>query len=171
MNHNSFAEVAHAISTNIAFNIYYNPKITISLSYSNFIVPAPKFLKIVDYPFCIGMRFKARVESEDASERRSPGIITGISGLDPIRWPGSKWKCLLEIEPSGSVSNSGSFITTGPKRSRIGFTDIPVSEGIHATDFEESLRFQRVLQGQEKFMRRGSGEGSPPLNSTNTCSI
>ena len=25
------------------------------------------------------------------------------------------------------------------------------SEGIHATDFEESLRFQRVLQGQEKF--------------------
>ncbi|CAH8365659.1 unnamed protein product [Eruca vesicaria subsp. sativa] len=165
MNHNNFAEVAHAISTNSAFNIYYNPK----SSWSNFIVPAPKFLKIVDYPFCIGMRFKARVGSEDASERRSPGIITGISDLDPIRWPGSKWRCLLvrwddkeanrhhqrvspwEIEPSGSVSNSGSFITTGPKRSRIGFTDIPVSEGIHATDFEESLRFQRVLQGQEKF--------------------
>lgn len=39
-------------------------------SWSNFIVPAKKFLKIVDYPFCIGMRFKARVESEDASERR-----------------------------------------------------------------------------------------------------
>ncbi|KAJ0259816.1 Auxin response factor 3 [Hirschfeldia incana] len=165
MNHNNFAEVSHAISTNSAFNIYYNPK----LSWSNFIVPAKKFLKIVDYPFCIGMRFKARFESEDASERRSPGIITGISDLDPIRWPGSKWRCLLvrwddnganrhqqrvspwEIEPSGSVSNSGSFITTGPKRSRIAFPDIPVSEGIHATDFEESLRFQRVLQGQEKF--------------------
>lgn len=90
-----------------------------------------------------------------------------------------------EIEPSGSISNSGSFITTGPKRSRIGFSsgkpDIPVSgtthllakhitnytflafiltfsllsasvsEGIRATDFEESLRFQRVLQGQEIF--------------------
>ena len=39
-------------------------------SWSNFIIPAPKFLKTVDYPFCIGMRFKARVESEDASERR-----------------------------------------------------------------------------------------------------
>ncbi|CAA7019090.1 unnamed protein product [Microthlaspi erraticum] len=169
MNHNNFAEVAHAISSHSVFSIYYNPK----ASWSNFIIPAPKFLKIVDYPFCIGMRFKARVESEDASERRSPGIITGISDLDPIRWPGSKWRCLLvrwddieangrqqrvspwEIEPSGSISNSGSFITTGPKRSRIGFSsgkpDIPVSEGIRATDFEESLRFQRVLQGQEIF--------------------
>ncbi|KFK24809.1 hypothetical protein AALP_AA8G027700 [Arabis alpina] len=169
MNHNNFSEVAHAISTHCAFSIYYNPK----ASWSNFIIPAPKFLKIVDYPFCIGMRFKARVESEDASERRSPGIITGISDLDPIRWPGSKWRSLLvrwddveanghqqrvspwEIEPSGSISNSGSFITTGPKRSRIGFSsgkpDIPVSEGIRATDFEESLRFQRVLQGQEIF--------------------
>ncbi|CAE6028200.1 unnamed protein product [Arabidopsis arenosa] len=169
MNHNNFAEVAHAISTHSVFSIYYNPK----ASWSNFIIPAPKFLKIVDYPFCIGMRFKARVESEDASERRSPGIITGISDLDPIRWPGSKWRCLLvrwddieanghqqrvspwEIEPSGSISNSGSFVTTGPKRSRIGFSsgkpDIPVSEGIRATDFEESLRFQRVLQGQEIF--------------------
>ncbi|CAN6825675.1 hypothetical protein Bca4012_029616 [Brassica carinata] len=169
MNHNNFAEVAHAISTNSAFNIYYNPK----ASWSNFIIPAPKFLKTVDYPFCIGMRFKARVESEDASERRSPGIITGINDLDPIRWPGSKWRCLLvrwddieanghhqqrispwEIEPSGSISSSGSFITTGPKRSRIGFSsgkpDIPVS-GSGATDFEESLRFQRVLQGQEIF--------------------
>uniref|UniRef100_A0A1J3DDZ9 Auxin response factor n=1 Tax=Noccaea caerulescens TaxID=107243 RepID=A0A1J3DDZ9_NOCCA len=169
MNHNNFAQVAHAISTHSVFSIYYNPK----ASWSNFIIPAPKFLKIVNYPFCIGMRFKARVESEDASERRSPGIITGISDLDPIRWPGSKWRCLLvrwdeieangrqqrvspwEIEPSGSISNSGSFITTGPKRSRIGFSsgkpDIPVSEGIRATDFEESLRFQRVLQGQEIF--------------------
>ncbi|XP_013631443.1 PREDICTED: auxin response factor 3 [Brassica oleracea var. oleracea] len=164
-NHNNFSEVAHAISSNSAFNIYYNPK----GSWSNFIVPAKKFLKIVDYPFCIGMRFKARVESEDASERRSLGIITGISDLDPIRWPGSKWRCLIvrwddneasrhqqrvspwEIEPSGSISSSSSFITTGPKRSRIGFPNIPVSEGIHATDFEESLRFQRVLQGQEKF--------------------
>ncbi|XP_010413793.1 PREDICTED: auxin response factor 3 [Camelina sativa] len=167
MNHNNFSEVAHAISTYSVFSIYYNPK----ASWSNFIIPAPKFLKIVDYPFCIGMRFKARVESEDASERRSPGIITGISDLDPIRWPGSKWRCLLvrwddieanghqqrvspwEIEPSGSISNSGSFVTTGPKRSRIGFSsgkpDIPVSEGIRATDFEESMRFQRVLQGQE----------------------
>ncbi|KAG2327872.1 hypothetical protein Bca52824_010600 [Brassica carinata] len=169
MNHNNFAEVAHAISTNSAFNIYYNPK----ASWSNFIIPATKFLKTVDYPFCIGMRFKARVESEDASERRSPGIITGINDLDPIRWPGSKWRCLLvrwddteanghqqrispwEIEPSGSISSSGSFITTGPKRSRIGFSsgkpDIPVSEGIRSTDYEESLRFQRVLQGQEIF--------------------
>ncbi|KAJ4866376.1 Auxin response factor 3 [Raphanus sativus] len=138
MNHNNFSQVAHAISTNTAFNIYYNPK-------------------------------GSWVESEDASDRRSAGIITGISDMDPIRWPGSKWRCLLvrwddseanrhqqrvspwEIEPSGSVSNSGSFITTGPKRSRIGFSDIPVSEGINATDLEESLRFQRVLQGQEKF--------------------
>ncbi|XP_010538186.1 PREDICTED: auxin response factor 3-like [Tarenaya hassleriana] len=158
----NFAEVAPSISSKSVFSIYYNPK----SSWSDFIIPARKFLKSVDYPFCIGMRFKMRVESEDATERRCTGIITGIGDMDPLRWPGSKWRCLQvrwddieanghqhvspwEIEPSGSVSNSGSFVTTGPKRSRIGFP--PVTDGIRAADFGESIRFQRVLQGQEMF--------------------
>lgn len=26
---------------------------------------------------------------------RYMGIVTGISDLDPARWPGSKWRCLV----------------------------------------------------------------------------
>ncbi|XP_010540471.1 PREDICTED: auxin response factor 3-like [Tarenaya hassleriana] len=169
LNQSNFAIIAHAISAQSVFNIYYNPK----SSWSDFIIPAHRFLKSVDYPFCIGMRFKMRVESEDSTERRCTGIITGIGDMDPLRWPGSKWRCLLvkwddteanghqrrvspwEIEPSGSISSSGSFLTIGPKRSRIGLPplkpDIPFPEGIQATNFGESIRFQRVLQGQEIF--------------------
>lgn len=26
---------------------------------------------------------------------RCTGLITGIGDADPVRWPGSKWRCLL----------------------------------------------------------------------------
>lgn len=26
---------------------------------------------------------------------RYTGLVTGTSELDPLRWPGSKWKCLV----------------------------------------------------------------------------
>lgn len=84
---------------------------------SEFIVPYWRFSKSLNHPFSIGMRFKDSNESDDANERsvllahwklhfctsvvefsfllcRSTGLISGISEVDPIRWPGSKWRCL-----------------------------------------------------------------------------
>lgn len=26
---------------------------------------------------------------------RYTGLITGINDMDPVRWPGSKWRCLV----------------------------------------------------------------------------
>uniref|UniRef100_A0A6N2KFT3 Auxin response factor n=1 Tax=Salix viminalis TaxID=40686 RepID=A0A6N2KFT3_SALVM len=137
LNQISFGDVANAISTRNVFHIYYNPR----ASSSEFIIPFNKFLKSLDQSFSAGMRFKMRFETEDAAERRYTGIITGVSELDPARWPGSKWKCLLvrwddmeanrlsrvspwEVEPSGSgpgsFSSSSNFMAPGLKRSRSG---------------------------------------------------
>ncbi|KAG6778795.1 hypothetical protein POTOM_015142 [Populus tomentosa] len=170
LNQSSLADVANAISMRSAFRIYYNPR----ASSSEFIIPFNKFLKSLDQSFSAGMRVKMRFETEDAAERRYTGLITGISELDPARWPGSKWKCLLvrwddmeanrhsrvspwEVEPSGSgsgsISSPNTFMAPGLKRSRSGLpslkAEFPIPDGIGASDFRESSRFQEVLQGQE----------------------
>lgn len=91
LNYNTITDVVNAISMKNAFNIFYNPR----ASSSEFIIPSRKFLRCLDHSFSPGMRFKMRFETEDAAERRYTGLITGISELDPVRWPGSKWRCLV----------------------------------------------------------------------------
>ncbi|XVE88119.1 hypothetical protein DITRI_Ditri19aG0042500 [Diplodiscus trichospermus] len=166
LNRSTFAEVVHAISAKSVFSIYYNPR----SSSSEFIIPVHKFWKSLDHSFSIGMRFKMRFETEDAAERRFTGLVTGISDMDPVRWPGSKWRCLLvrwddidanrhsrvspwEIEPSGSISSSNSLLAPGSKRNRVGLPsgkpEFMVPDGIKASNVVDSLRFQKVLQGQE----------------------
>ncbi|KAK8664700.1 hypothetical protein V6N13_084478 [Hibiscus sabdariffa] len=161
LNHSTFADVVHAVSMKSVFSIYYNPR----ASSSKFIVPVRKFWKSFHHSFSAGMRFKMWFGTEDAAERRYTGLVTGISDLDPVRWPGSKWRCLLvrwddvdtnkhgrvspwEIEPS-----SNSMLSQGSKRNRVGLPsgepEFMVPDGIGASDFTEPLRFQRVLQGQE----------------------
>ncbi|XVF40424.1 hypothetical protein PTKIN_Ptkin01aG0112400 [Pterospermum kingtungense] len=165
LNRSTFADVVHAISIKSVFSIYYNPR----ASSSECIIPLQKFRKSLNHTFSVGMRFKMRFETEDAAERRYTGLVTGISDMDPVRWPGSKWRCLLvrwddidtnrhsrvspwEIEPSGSVSSSNNLLPHGSKRNRVGLPsgkpEFMVPDGIGAS-FGESLRFQKVLQGQE----------------------
>ncbi|TYI59390.1 hypothetical protein E1A91_D10G033300v1 [Gossypium mustelinum] len=168
LNRSTFADAVHAISMKSVFSIYYNPR----ASSSEFIVPVCKFRKSLDRSFSVGMRFKMRFETENAPERscRSSGLITGTSDLDPVRWPGSKWKCLSvrwddidankhgrvshwEIELSGSISSSNCLLSPCSKRNRVGLPsgkpEFMVPDGIGAPDFGEPLRFQKVLQGQE----------------------
>ncbi|XP_039070680.1 auxin response factor 3-like isoform X2 [Hibiscus syriacus] len=161
LNCNTFADVVHAISMRSVFSICYNPR----ASSSDFVIPVHKFLNSLDFSFSIGMRFKMRFEGEDA-ERRHSGVVTRISDVDPVRWPGSKWRCLLvrwddidanrhsrvspwEIEPSGSVSNSDDSPAPGSKRNRVGKSEFMVPDGIGVSNFKESLWSQQVLQVQE----------------------
>ncbi|KAK8504004.1 hypothetical protein V6N11_047727 [Hibiscus sabdariffa] len=163
LNHSTFADAVRAISMKSVFSIYYNPS---RASSSEFVISVHKFLKSLDHSFSIGRRFKMRFEAEDAAERRHLGVVTGISDMDPVRWPGSKWRCLLvrwddidasrhsrvspwEIEPSGSVSSSDGLLTPGSKRNRVGKSEFMVPDGIGVSDFRESLRSQKVLQVQE----------------------
>ncbi|WOK91511.1 auxin response factor 15-like isoform X1 [Canna indica] len=160
------AVVANAVSTKKVFHINYNPR----ASSSEFIVPYWKLVKSLNNSISVGMRFKMLYESDDATERRSTGLITGISDFDPLRWPGSKWRCLLvnwdddvdanrqnrispwEIELTGSVLGSGS-LSTGSKRAKISLPsvnmDFPIPNGNGCLDLRESASFHEVLQGQE----------------------
>ncbi|XP_042026293.1 auxin response factor 3-like isoform X1 [Salvia splendens] len=168
-NASSIAAVVNAISTRSTFDICYNPRVRSS----DIIVPHHKFCKSLTQSFSCGMRFKIRFETEDSSDRRCSGLIVGVSDVDPARWPGSKWKCLLvrwddmevnrlnrvspwEIDVAGPMSGPNSFALSGTKRNRIGFPpakpDAPIHrDGSDVSDFGEPLRFQKVLQGQEVF--------------------
>ncbi|XP_027919610.1 auxin response factor 3-like isoform X2 [Vigna unguiculata] len=166
LNLSSLLDVVNALSAKRAFSVHYNPRV----SSSEFIIPVKKFLRSLDYSYSIGTRFRMRFETEDAAERRFTGLIVGITDVDPVRWPGSKWRCLMvrwddleasrhnrvspwEIEPSGSASTANNLISAGLKRIKIGLPstklDFQVSNAIGSSDFGESLRFQKVLQGQE----------------------
>ncbi|WOL17041.1 auxin response factor 15-like isoform X1 [Canna indica] len=163
----TLSTVANAVPARKVFHVCYSPR----ASSSDFIVPYWKFAKSFNSTISVGMRFRMIYESDDATERRSTGLITGTSEVDPVRWPGSKWRCLLvnwdddggsngqnrispwEIEPTGSILSSGSLITTSCKRAKISFPsvnmDYPIPNGNGCLDLRESASFQKVLQGQE----------------------
>ncbi|XP_020697240.1 auxin response factor 3-like isoform X2 [Dendrobium catenatum] len=159
----ALASLANAVLTKKMFQINYNPRV----NQSEFIIPYWKFRKSCSYSISVGTRFKMHFESEDAAERRCTGLITAVSDLDPVQWPGSKWRCLVvrwdeddvdnslhnrvspwELEPTGSVSCPSSLLVSGSKRTRI---SIPSLGGSGYQSLRESARFQEVLQGQEIF--------------------
>ncbi|XP_074272279.1 auxin response factor 3 isoform X2 [Silene latifolia] len=177
MSKNGLTAAFEAISARRAFNVCYNPR----ASSSEFIVPLRRFMKSVNSSFSVGTRFKMRFEAEDAGERRYTGVVTGLAELDPVRWPGSKWRSLMvrwddvevnrhgrvspwEIEPTGSFPSPSHLMTSGLKRSRIGLPvtkpDFPIPGGTGGSDFGESLGFRKVLQGQEKWGSHSAHDGN-----------
>ncbi|KAE8805439.1 Auxin response factor 3 [Hordeum vulgare] len=162
----TLSAVVNSLKHRSVFHICYNPR----AAASEFIVPYWKFLKSLNRPFCIGMRFKIQYGSEDVNERRS-GMITGINEVDPIRWTGSKWKSLLvrwedgidcnsqnrlspwEIEiVGGSVSIAQSLSASSSKRTKLcpqGNLDVPTLYGNGRPDSVGADKLPRVLQGQE----------------------
>ncbi|GER57042.1 auxin response factor [Striga asiatica] len=85
------AAAAHAASNRSPFTIFYNPR----ACPSDFVVPFAKYQKAVySTQLSIGMRFGMMFETEESTKRRYMGTITGISDLDPLKWPNSKWRSL-----------------------------------------------------------------------------
>lgn len=174
--------VSATILSKGVFNINYNPR----QSSSQFIIPFSKFSKTINNPLSVGMRFKMRFETEEAAERRYTGLITGIGDVDPIRWPGSKWRCLVvrwdddlvrnqknrvspwEVEPSGSVLASNNFLGPGSKRIRTDMPSanpcFPAANQSRFSGFGESLGFHKVLQGQEFLGYASPYAGKPVQN-------
>ncbi|CAL9211323.1 auxin response factor 15-like isoform X1 [Musa acuminata AAA Group] len=170
-------DLANAVSARMVFCINYNPRD----GKSEFIIPYWKFTKSFNHSFSIGTRFKMIIDCEYAADRRCTGLITGTGELDPLRWPGSKWKCLLvrwddevditsdnrvspwDIEPTDSISLSYVPPTTGPKRTKKfhpwDHLDHPIPNGVAYPDLGESARFLEVLQGQEVMGSRTLYEG------------
>ncbi|XWS20979.1 hypothetical protein CRYUN_Cryun30bG0015700 [Craigia yunnanensis] len=85
------AAAAHAAANRSPFTIFYNPR----ACPSEFVIPLAKYRKSVyGSQVSVGMRFGMMFETEDSGKRRYMGTIGGISDLDPLRWPGSKWRNL-----------------------------------------------------------------------------
>ncbi|KAI3764965.1 hypothetical protein L2E82_14983 [Cichorium intybus] len=168
---NDFTTVVNSISQRTVFNVCYNPTASQKGGFSEFILPYHQFLKSLADKFSPGMRFNLRFGTEDASERRCTGMITGVNDIDPLKWPGSKWKCLMvrwdgveatrqsrvspwEIERCNLVSGADNISSPMAKKIKSGFPTIfqvPKDVASGASDFEKSMRFQKVLQGQEIF--------------------
>jgi auxin response factor len=85
------AAAAHAAANRSPFTIFYNPR----ACPSEFVIPLAKFRKSVyGAQLSAGMRFGMMFETEESGKRRYMGTIVGINDLDPLRWPGSKWRNL-----------------------------------------------------------------------------
>ncbi|XP_023517654.1 auxin response factor 6-like [Cucurbita pepo subsp. pepo] len=106
------AAAAHAAATNSRFTIFYNPR----ASPSEFIIPLAKYVKAVYHTrVSVGMRFRMLFETEESSVRRYMGTITGISDLDPARWPNSHWR---------SVKVGWDESTAGERQPRVSLWEI-----------------------------------------------
>ncbi|XWS12316.1 hypothetical protein CRYUN_Cryun37aG0079300 [Craigia yunnanensis] len=106
------AAAAHAAATNSRFTIFYNPRATPS----EFVIPLAKYIKAVYHTrVSVGMRFRMLFETEESSVRRYMGTITGISDLDPVRWPNSCWR---------SVKVGWDESTAGERQPRVSLWEI-----------------------------------------------
>ncbi|KAJ0257428.1 B3 DNA binding domain-containing protein [Hirschfeldia incana] len=93
------AAAAHATANRTPFLIFYNPR----ACPAEFVIPLAKYRKaICGSQLSVSMRFGMMFETEDSGKRRYMGTIVGISDMDPLRWPGSKWRNLqVEWDESG----------------------------------------------------------------------
>ncbi|KAL0305462.1 UNVERIFIED_CONTAM: Auxin response factor 6 [Sesamum radiatum] len=89
------AAAAHAAATNSRFTIFIIPVYHTRVS--------------------VGMRFRMLFETEESSVRRYMGTITGISDLDPVRWPNSHWR---------SVKVGWDESTAGERQPRVSLWEI-----------------------------------------------
>lgn len=106
------AAAAHAAATNSRFTIFYNPR----ASPTEFVIPLAKYFKAVYHTrVSVGMRFRMLFETEESSVRRYMGTITGISDMDPARWPNSHWR---------SVKVGWDESTAGERQPRVSLWEI-----------------------------------------------
>ncbi|KAA8537539.1 hypothetical protein F0562_027147 [Nyssa sinensis] len=112
------AAAAHAAANRSPFTIFYNPR----ACPSEFVVPFAKYRKSVyGTQLSVGMRFGMMFETEESGKRRYMGTIVGISDLDPLRWPCSKWRNLqVEWDETGC----------GEKQNRVSPWEIETPESL-----------------------------------------
>ncbi|XP_026456878.1 auxin response factor 5-like isoform X1 [Papaver somniferum] len=112
------AAAAHAAANRSPFTIFYNPR----ACPSEFVIPLTRFQKaLYGTQVSIGMRFGMMLETEESGKRRYMGTVVGISDLDHLRWPNSKW-CNLQVE----WDEAG----CGDKQNRVSLWDIETPESL-----------------------------------------
>ncbi|KAF5206726.1 Auxin response factor, partial [Thalictrum thalictroides] len=165
------ASASHAISTGSMFSVYYRPR----TSPSEFIVPCSLYAKSTQTSYAVGTRFRMKFETEESPERRLAGTVVGNEEFDPLRWPGSEWRCLKvqwdetfanivrpdrvspwKIEPVSVTSTRQPSHLPQPKKARIRLLSspepsfLPTDGFLHGANNPSQLQRQSgVLQGQE----------------------
>ncbi|XWS44438.1 hypothetical protein CRYUN_Cryun15aG0044500 [Craigia yunnanensis] len=125
------AAAAHAAATNSRFTIFYNPR----ACPSEFVIPLAKYVKAVYHAqVSVGMRFRMLFETEESSVRRYMGTMTGISDLDPVRWPNSHWR---------SVKVGWDESTAGERQPRVSLWEIEPLTTFPMYPSHFSLRLKR----------------------------
>ncbi|KAK2354391.1 auxin response factor [Trifolium repens] len=79
---------SHAVSTGTMFLVQYYPWI----APFEFMIPLKTYVESVERDYFIGMRVHNLYEVEGSAKRY--GTIVGSEDIDPIRWPGSEWRCI-----------------------------------------------------------------------------
>ncbi|GAB4839101.1 ADP-ribosylation factor [Ancistrocladus abbreviatus] len=112
------AAAAHAAANRSPFTVFYNPR----ACPSEFIIPVAKHRKAVyGTQITAGMRFGMMFETEESGKRRYMGTVVGINDLDPLRWPGSKWRNLqVDWDETGC----------GDKQNRVSAWEIETPESL-----------------------------------------
>ncbi|KAK4356407.1 hypothetical protein RND71_025378 [Anisodus tanguticus] len=175
------SSVATAVSAKSTFHVFYSPR----ASHADFVVPYQKYVKAINTRIPVGTRFKMRFDLDDSPERRYSGVVTGISDMDPFRWPNSKWRCLMVRWDEDIMSNHQERVSPWEIDSSVSLPPLSISSprlkklrtsqqapsvldshfagGNALLDFEESVRSSKVLQGQENL-----GLISPPYGCDKT---
>lgn len=165
------AAAAHAAANRSPFTIFYNPR----ACPSEFVIPLPRYRKSVyGSQVSVGMRFGMMFETEESGKRRYMGTIVGISDLDPLRWPGSKWRNLqVEWDEPGcnDKQNRVSAWEIETPESLFIFPSLtsslkrPLYPGFSGAESEwGSLMKRPLLQFPE------NGNGNLPYSMSNLCS-
>ncbi|KAF2314775.1 hypothetical protein GH714_033520 [Hevea brasiliensis] len=132
------AAAAHAAATNSCFTVFYNPR----ASPSEFVIPLSKYVKAVFHTrVSVGMRFRMLFETEESSVRRYMGTITGISDLDPVRWPNSHWRS-VKVGWDESTADNRDEAGNGLMWLRGGTGE----QGIHSLNFQAVNMFPWTQQ-------------------------
>ncbi|KOM49131.1 hypothetical protein LR48_Vigan07g283500 [Vigna angularis] len=112
------AAAAHAAANRSPFTIFYNPR----ACPSEFVIPLAKYRKaVLGTQVSVGMRFGMMFETEESGKRRYMGTIVGISDVDPLRWPDSRWRNIqVEWDEPGC----------GDKQNRVSVWEIETPESL-----------------------------------------
>ncbi|KAJ8444188.1 hypothetical protein Cgig2_031008 [Carnegiea gigantea] len=161
------AAAAHAAATNSCFTVFYNPR----ASPSEFVIPLSKYVKAVYHTrVSVGMRFRMLFETEESSVRRYMGTITGISDMDPVRWPNSHWR---------SVKVGWDESTAGERQPRVSLWEIEPLTTFPMYPSLFPLRLKRpwhagtssLPDGIDESLMWLRGQGGDQLNSLNFQSL
>ncbi|GAU35441.1 hypothetical protein TSUD_363970 [Trifolium subterraneum] len=84
----SMCAASHAVSARTMFLVQYYPW----TAPFEFMIPLKTYVESIERDYPIGTRVQMLYQFQEFAKRY--GTIVGNEDIDPIRWPGSEWRCI-----------------------------------------------------------------------------